>query len=91
MDLALAIESLVPAAEYGGSTTKNTKAAYDALDWKDARAKPSWAAIQAAYAALPPVVAQPYDIEVRLKALEQKAGITAADKEAARLALKGGA
>lgn len=49
MDLALAIEQLVPAAKYRGSTTANTEAAYDALVWGDERPKPSWADLVAAY------------------------------------------
>lgn len=48
MDLALAIDALVPAAEYGGSTTGNDRGGFDALDWKDRRPKPSWDEIVAA-------------------------------------------
>ena len=48
IDVALAIEELRPAAKYGGSTTANTRAAYDALRWNDARAKPAWDQIVAA-------------------------------------------
>ena len=47
MDLALCIEKLVPQAEYGGSTTANTKEAYDNLRWEDKRKKPSWQEILA--------------------------------------------
>lgn len=46
MDLALAIENLVPAAQYGGSTTANDQAAFNALVWEDGRAKPNWTQIQ---------------------------------------------
>lgn len=42
MDIAYALDRLVPGAEYRGSTTANNRAAYDALVWLDARAKPSW-------------------------------------------------
>lgn len=52
MDLALAIDALVPSAAYGGSTTANNQAAYDALRWEDARAKPTWDAIVAAWTPL---------------------------------------
>lgn len=45
MDLARAIESLVPAARYGGSVTANTQDAYDELRWDDEREKPSWQAL----------------------------------------------
>ena len=47
MDIALAIEGLLPAAQFGGSLTANTKAAYDALRWEDERPKPSWAQLTA--------------------------------------------
>lgn len=45
MDLARAIESLVPAARYGGSVTANTQDAYDELRWDDEREKPTWQAL----------------------------------------------
>ncbi|MGW9947006.1 hypothetical protein J2W92_002343 [Rhizobium leguminosarum] len=48
MDISLALDHLVPAAEYFGSLTANDQDAYDALEWIDARAKPSWSAIEAA-------------------------------------------
>jgi hypothetical protein len=59
MDVALGIEALVPAAEYFGSTTANTKKSYDDLNWQDERPKPTWAAIQSAYDALPDEVKNP--------------------------------
>ena len=49
MDLALAIEKLVPAAKYGGSTTANTKDQYDGLRWEDVRLKPAWKEILSAW------------------------------------------
>jgi len=42
VDVALAIEKLVPHAVYYGSVTANTKQAYDNIRWKDKRAKPTW-------------------------------------------------
>jgi len=48
MDIALAIERLIPVAKYGGSVTANTKTSYDALRWEDTRPKPRWTAIQRA-------------------------------------------
>lgn len=48
MDVALAIEYLAPAAEYFGSVTDCSAAAYEALIWNDARPKPSWEQLQAA-------------------------------------------
>lgn len=53
MDVALGIEALLPAAEYFGSTTANTKQCFDDLNWLDVRTKPTWAAVQAAYNTLP--------------------------------------
>ncbi|CAB4145601.1 hypothetical protein UFOVP482_15 [uncultured Caudovirales phage] len=46
MDVAMTIEVLVPAAEYYGSTTANTKECFDALDWNDERKKPTWAQME---------------------------------------------
>lgn len=48
MDIALAIEVLVPGAQYGGSLTANTRGAFDALRWEDVRQKPQWEHLQAA-------------------------------------------
>ncbi|GEM_PF-4577483 len=47
MDVALAIDGLVPAAKYGGSVTDNSKKSFDALLWEDARPKPTWGSITA--------------------------------------------
>lgn len=47
LDVAAALDFLVHAAEYEGSLTANTKDAYDALNWQDARPKPSWEEIEA--------------------------------------------
>ena len=46
MDVALAIEALVPAAQYGGSTTANTRQAFEKLDWTDSRPRPDWTALE---------------------------------------------
>ena len=53
IDIALGIEALLPAAEYFGSTTANTKECFDDLNWLDKRLKPTWDEIQEAYNALP--------------------------------------
>lgn len=51
MDIALAVEKLLYAAEYVGSTTANTQEAWDAVEWQDGRRqKPTWAELQAAWA-----------------------------------------
>ena len=47
-DVATALETLVPAAKYGGSLTANTREAFDALRWEDDRPKPSWDDVEAA-------------------------------------------
>ena len=59
IDVALGIEALLPAAEYFGSTTDNTKACFDELNWLDARTKPTWKQVQDAYAALPEEIKNP--------------------------------
>ena len=43
MDIAIALEALVPGANYFGSLSGGDQAAYDALDWRDEREKPAWA------------------------------------------------
>jgi hypothetical protein len=48
MKIAVALDIIVPAAQYFGSLTANTRAAYDAIEWRDDRAKPTWADIAAA-------------------------------------------
>lgn len=53
MDIAWAIDKLVPAAIYSGSTSANTQAAYTALTWGDERTKPTWTALVAAFNANP--------------------------------------
>jgi len=53
IDIALGIEALIPSANYFGSTTDNTKKAFDELNWLDERAKPTWKQVQDAYNDLP--------------------------------------
>jgi hypothetical protein len=59
MDIALAIEALVPNADYFGSTTSNTKENYDALIWNDSRTKPNFADLKNAYDALAEEIKNP--------------------------------
>ena len=54
MDVALAIEALLPAAEYFGSTSENTKQSFDNLNWLDERSKPTWKQLQDAWVSLEP-------------------------------------
>lgn len=51
MDIALAIDYILPGAVYAGSVTANTQTSYDAIAWDavaNTIAKPSWDAIVAA-------------------------------------------
>jgi len=59
MDIALAIEALLPQADYFGSTTGNTESDYDNLTWNDSRTKPHFADLKTAYDALPEEVKNP--------------------------------
>ena len=47
MDIALAIESLVPGAEYSGSVTDNDQNAYQNIVWLSEETQPSWEAVVA--------------------------------------------
>jgi len=53
MDIAYALDLILPAAQYGGSLTDNTREAFDALRWEDEREKPAWADLEAAWATRP--------------------------------------
>ncbi len=59
MDIALAIEALLPKADYFGSTTGNTKTDYDALIWNDSRTKPDFTSLTNAYDALSEEIKNP--------------------------------
>jgi hypothetical protein len=59
IDVALGIEALLPAAQYFGSTTANTKECFDNLNWQDTREKPTWEAIQEAYNSLSDEIKNP--------------------------------
>ena len=43
MDVALILDRIVPAADYFGSLTADTEAAFDAITWNDGTTKPTWA------------------------------------------------
>ena len=43
INVALAIDILVPAAQYGGSVTANTEQQYNKIRWEDERTQPTWA------------------------------------------------
>jgi hypothetical protein len=48
MDIALCIDKLLPAAQYGG-VPGTTEEEYNTLRWEDERTKPTWQAIQDAW------------------------------------------
>jgi len=49
MDVALVLARLVPAAQYGGCLTGNTRKEFEALRWEDPRPKPVWDDLVAAW------------------------------------------
>jgi hypothetical protein len=77
MDIALAIESLVPSAQYFGSTNGNDKESFDELNWVDEREKPTWKQVQDAYKSLPQEILNPDAVKAAEKAaLLERLGIT---------------
>ena len=50
IDVALAIELLVPAAQWQGSVTDNTEESFNNIRWEDSRKKPAWADLESAWA-----------------------------------------
>jgi len=68
IDVALALEHLVPAAKYGGPLTANTRGQYEEIRWLDKREKPTWQDIQAAWKELEPELVAAYITEKRRKA-----------------------
>lgn len=78
MDIALAIEALLPAAEYYGSTTANDKDCFDNLDWQDSRPKPTWKQLQDVWVTLEPkIVADAEAKATQRQAILDRLGITA--------------
>lgn len=85
MDIALTIESLLPAAQYFGSVTDNLKDSFDNLDWQDSRTKPSWKQLQDAWVILEPKLIAEAEAKAQAKAqLLAQLGIT---EEQAKLLL----
>jgi hypothetical protein len=68
IDIAMAIEALLPAAEYFGSTTDNTKDCFDSLDWKDSRPKPTWKQVQDTWVILEPKLIAEAEAKANAKA-----------------------
>jgi hypothetical protein len=52
MDIAYALDLLVPQAIYSGSVTANTEDAYAAIQWEDPREKPTWGMVVEAWGRL---------------------------------------
>lgn len=51
MDTALAIEHILPAAQYNGSVTANTLDAWEKVMWQDERIpKPTWEELESSWA-----------------------------------------
>ena len=69
IDVALAIDLLVPQAEYGGSVTTNTEQQYNKVRWEDERTQPTWAELEQAWEEYEPPTPPP-SIEERLEMLE---------------------
>ena len=86
MDVALAIESLLPAAEYFGSTTANDKECFDNLDWQDNRTKPTWKQLQDVWVNLEPKLLADAEAKTSAKAAAQAKlaalGLTVEDLQA---------
>ena len=78
LDVALSIESLLPAAEYFGSTTANTKECFDELNWQDKRKKPTWKEIEDAWSKLEPkLLAEAEAKQTKRQEILDRIGLTA--------------
>jgi hypothetical protein len=78
IDVAMGIEALLPAAEYFGSTTDNTKKCFDDLNWIDERPKPTWKQVQDAWLALEPkLIAEAEAKAASKQAILDRLGLTA--------------
>lgn len=69
IDVALAIEALVPAALYGGSVAKNTRKEFESIVWKDKRSKPTWNELEVVSVV---EVRASVDVASRLAAIEER-------------------
>ena len=78
IDVAMGIEALLPAAEYFGSTTDNTKKCFDDLNWIDERPKPTWKQVQDAWNDLEPKLIAEAEAKAAAKqAILDRIGLTA--------------
>jgi hypothetical protein len=46
MDIALALDYLIPSGNWQGSVTDNTEKSFNSIQWHDHRVKPTWQEIQ---------------------------------------------
>jgi len=56
MDVALTIHELVPGAKYFGSVTANSREAFNNINWRDDRLKPTWAEMEVKWAEMEPTL-----------------------------------
>jgi len=87
IDVALAIEAILPAAEYFGTTIENTKKCYDDLNWQDSRPKPTWKKLEDVWVILEPELKAKAETKAsQRQAILTRLGIT---EEEARILLGG--
>ncbi|MEL6289563.1 MAG: hypothetical protein AAFQ35_12395 [Pseudomonadota bacterium] len=74
MDIALCLDELTPSARYAGSVTDNTRECYDAVEWDDERAQPTWREIEERWQEIETrptvVVTADHTLEERVAAVE---------------------
>ncbi len=87
MDIALILDWLLPATEYGG-VPGSTKVEYDTLPWEDKRTKPTWTEIEAAWPAVEQKMIEERDKPDALALLEGR--MTAMESELSALKVSRG-
>lgn len=95
MDVAIALDLLVPGAAYGGSLTANTRVAYEALRWEDARPQPSWSDLEGAWGEYTPPPPLPVygELVAEVRGIRERAAaaqVTGEDARKVRDAVAGG-
>ena len=84
MDIARALDSLVPSALFAGTFQENSWTQYDMLDWRDERPKPTRAALEAKhkeFAALDRAEARQRALEASVEKYKLKAALAQAEAE----------
>ena len=64
MDIAIAIESLLPSAKYTGVVHLQTPEEYASLNWVDERPKPTWADLETQYNLLEIEIARENQLQI---------------------------